>query len=337
MRRAFIFLVFLLAQSTGEIKRIKNRFQFKKSCSRLLAEGRSGICGGHYDPVNYEKGNINLIFAVPHDGALKPYKINDRSQGCMDEWGKCRYGDRYQMDKCEIKDKQCTVANMADTHTQKIAKLVRNEFIRLTGKTPHLVINNLYRAKMDPNRLKDEAAQGNEEAEFAFEEYHNKIKYAKHLFDDQPGLLIDFHGQAHETEITEIGYLVRKKELIDSDIPKELSIRNLVGNSVKEYKEYLFGQKSLGRLFNMKNYRAVPSPNSKAPGKNDQYFRGGYSIKQHGSDDGEGKVDAIQLEFPKRLRFNSGLRKKLSKDLADILNTFFSTNYEKQRMEIEDL
>ena len=61
----------------------------------LLTEGKSGTCGGltRDDHVNYELGNINLVFADPHDGALKPLSIRNRRQGCkLEGKGQCRLG-----------------------------------------------------------------------------------------------------------------------------------------------------------------------------------------------------------------------------------------------------
>ena len=81
-----------------------------------------------------------------------------------------------------------------------------NTFVRNTGKTPHLIINNIYRSKMDPNRVIDDAAQGSTGAIEAYNTYHDTIAKAKLKFDGKPGLLIDIHGLGHEKNTTEIGY-----------------------------------------------------------------------------------------------------------------------------------
>eukprot|EP00091_Calanus_sinicus_P001451 TRINITY_DN1143_c0_g1_i4.p1 TRINITY_DN1143_c0_g1~~TRINITY_DN1143_c0_g1_i4.p1 ORF type:complete len:193 (+),score=40.58 TRINITY_DN1143_c0_g1_i4:380-958(+) len=181
---------------------------------------------------------------------------------------------------------------------------------------------------MDPNRPREDAAQGNSRAERAFDEYHNQIKEAKNTFRGQPGLLIDFHGQQHKREITEIGYLVTKDELRGGKREKsQLSIRSLVERKNKNIDDFLYGPNSLGKLFNERGYEAVPSPADRAPRKKDAYFRGGYSILKHGSDS-YGNVDGIQLEFPAKLRNNKDERRKLAKNLAKIIAEFYFPNYE---------
>lgn len=331
MLQTAIFLGFVFVMNSGINGK---RTKVLKDCNVVLAKGKSRQCNplSPYPKVGYEGGNINLIFAVPHDGALKPVNIKDRRDGCKLR-GKCRYGDKYLKQKNCIKNSACKIANVADAFTQEIAKLARQEFFKLTKKQPFLVINNLYRAKMDPNRPKEEACQGNMQAKKAFEEYHNKIKAAKRRFKNQPGLLIDIHGQKHPSQMTEIGYRVTKNELrkgFRNAAPSELSIRSLVSRKKARIGDYLFGPNSLGKKFNDKSYAAMPSPENKAPRRVDEYYKGGYSIYLHGSNK-TGKVDAIQLEFPSNLRTNPKKRKELSEDLAKILMEFYDKNYNCKR------
>lgn len=305
----------LFDKGGGVIKRIDS------ICALTL----SGECKGRFSSVQYDQGNINLIFAVPHNGYLKPVEIDDRRNGCKRN-GECRYGKA----KCgESRSRHCKIGYVADAHTQGLARLTQEEFFKLTGKKikPHLVISNLYRAKMDPNRPREEAAQGNSRAEGAFDEYHNQIKEAKNTFGAKPGLLIDFHGHQHEREITEIGYRVTKDELIGKRFNSpQLSIKSLIKRKNAKIEDFLFGPESLGALFNSAGYEAVPSPDDEAPREEDKYFRGGYSILTHGSN-GSGNVDGIQLEFPAKLRKKSK-RRKLAKDLAKMLTKFYLENYE---------
>ena len=67
---------------------------------------------------------------------------------------------------------------------------------------PNIVINNLRRSKLDPNREIEYGAQDNAEMIEAFERYHDYIKDAKIKF--AKGLLIDLHGQC-KVEMTELG------------------------------------------------------------------------------------------------------------------------------------
>ena len=46
------------------------------------------------------------------------------------------------------------------------------EIAEVTGETPHMIVSQLHRSKMDPNREREEAAQGDFQAEYAFDTYH---------------------------------------------------------------------------------------------------------------------------------------------------------------------
>ena len=41
-----------------------------------------------------------------------------------------------------------------------------------SGETPHLIVNQLHRSKLDPNRDREEAAMGDFQAETAYDTYH---------------------------------------------------------------------------------------------------------------------------------------------------------------------
>merc|ERR1719431_1636370 len=196
--------------------------------------------------------------------------------------------------------------------------------------TPHLIINNIHRSKMDPNRVIEDAAQGNKVAKEAFNAYHDTIVKAKASLGGNPGLLVDFHGQGHGKNSTEIGYLIKKAQLNSKNFTgSEIGIKSLVSRKKAKLNDFLYGKRSLGSLFEAAGYRAVPSPRQPSPGT-DLYYRGGYTVQVHGSRDG-GQVDAIQVEIPGEIRIEGGkkLRKQFSTSLANILEKFFSANYEK--------
>merc|ERR1711970_1254261 len=175
---------------------------------------------------------------------------------------------------------------------------------------------------MDPNRVIEDAAQNNEGAVEAYNVYHNTIVRAKSTFDGKPGLIIDFHGQGHEKNCTEIGYLIKKAELNSKNFTgSEIGIKSLVARKNAKLNDFIFGKRSLGSLFEAAGYRAVPSPRQPSPGT-DIYYRGGYTAQVHGSSNG-GVVDAIQLEFPGEIREDGGKdeRVQFSNKLADILET----------------
>merc|ERR1712198_241480 len=283
------------------------------------------ICGvTATDYVSYTPGDVNLILTVPHNGYDR-IDIPDRQPGCEDSSGVCNFPGEGSCSKKKV----CKVATKGDSQTQKIGKAVFEEFKRFTGRTPHLIISNVHRSKMDPNREINDAAQGNPDAIAAFKEYHGTIEKAKKSFGKEPGLLIDIHGQAHEKNSTELGYLIKKAALNSGKFKtSELSIKALVKRMKAKLEDYIYGRNSLGALFEEKGYKAFPSPRQESPGE-DLYYRGGYTTQVHGSNNG-GNVDAIQLEIPGEIRIDGGssLRNQFSKDLAHMIETFFSANYE---------
>ena len=65
---------------------------------------------------------------------------------------------------------------------------------RQTGCYPHLIISNLKRTKLDPNRNLEDGACGNVEAETAWNEFHDFIEDARNAanlqYDDKTLSLI---------------------------------------------------------------------------------------------------------------------------------------------------
>jgi len=275
------------------------------------------------EDVTYTPGDINLILTVPHGGKEKPGTFR-RQDGCKNN-NVCEFpGGK----SCE---KVCKVSVYKDSETQSIGETVLEHFKNLTGRSPHLIMSNLHRSVMDPNREIEEAAQGNKRAMSAYNEFHNKIKAVKKSFGKKPGLLIDIHGQAHKKNETEIGYLIKPADLNSGKYTKgKLSIKALVSRNKEtaELKDFICGNRSLGALFDQTEYQSVPSPKKPSPGK-DKYFNGGYITSTYGSWDG-GLVDAIQLEIQGEVRTGGGwpLREHFSIKLAHILVKFFSRNYE---------
>jgi len=276
--------------------------------------------------VSYTPGNINLILTVPH-GGNETADIPPRQSGCKISEKVCEFPGR---ESCR-KEKECTIGDVADSKTQSIGRTVLKYFKKLTGKTPHLIMSNLHRSVLDPNREIEEAAQGNKRAVSAYKKFHQKIETVKKTFGEKPGLLIDIHGQAHKKNTTEIGYLIKPADLNSGNYTKgKLSIKALVSrnNETAELKDFIRGNRSLGALFDETEYQAVPSPKKPSPGE-DKYFNGGYITSTYGSWKG-GLVDAIQLEIQGEVRTGGGdpLREHFSIKLAHILATFFSRNYE---------
>ena len=78
--------------------------------------------------------------------------------------------------------------------------------------------------RLDPNREVNEAAQGNAEAVQAYETFHGFIETASEAVGR--GVLFDLHGQSHEQNSTECGYLVRTEDLNSGNYRFGLVVEN---------------------------------------------------------------------------------------------------------------
>ena len=124
-------------------------------------------------------------------------------------------------------------------------------------------VSHLHRSRLDPNRDLPEAAQGDLEATRAYEAFHGSIEFAHKALGDNPGLHLDFHGYRDRLKQnnTMIGYLYRKEELNNGIFNKSTpSIQSLLNRTDISVEEYLFGEGSLGAMFEKSGYKAIPSP-----------------------------------------------------------------------------
>lgn len=159
---------------------------------------------------------------------------------------------------------KCPVVSVSDEFTIDLANVVSESIEKNLKKKPHLVINHLNRTKLDPNRCIEIAAQ-TEDSKEAFKMYHGLIKSTTSKF--KRGLLIDLHGRSKKDSITQLGYNIKKKQLLDNDFKKtELSI----GTLAKENPEidFLTGEFSFGDFMEKEGYISVPSPSLPKPDGN---------------------------------------------------------------------
>ena len=135
--------------------------------------------------VEYRPGTGALVLSAPHGGDVEPASIPDRTGG----------------------------TTVTDSNTIDVATLVQDGFPE--AQRPHLVICHLARTKLDANREIVEAAEGNPEAELAWEEYHGFIERARAAVAATygRGLYVDLHGQSHPENWTECGLLLTSSEL----------------------------------------------------------------------------------------------------------------------------
>ena len=146
---------------------------------------------GRNNYVEYYAGDLPLVFSAPHGGSLTPDEIPDRTYGTM----------------------------VTDSYTKETVLAIRDAIFDFTGRYPYIIISNLNRTKLDPNREIVEAAQGNQWAEQAWNEYHGFIEIAEDSITAQyeKGFYVDIHGHGHEIQRLELGYLISGSDLFKTD------------------------------------------------------------------------------------------------------------------------
>ena len=249
------------------------------------------IPGQHYGDtlgyVDYLVGNTPVIITVAHDGTLTPSSIPDRTSG----------------------------VTTRDMNAQKVAERFAYFFVQRSGGLfPHVIVSNLHRTKLDPNREVVEAAQGNLGAVQAYNAYHTFIQTAidtvETYFDS--GVLLDLHGHGHDIQRLELGYLLDSNDLdlgnVQINAPTYVaksSISQIASLSAGTFSEVLRGPTSFGGLIVTKSYSyssagtgsdvytfdAVPSTTTASPGA-DPYFTGGYTTSTYAV----GEINVIQIE-----------------------------------------
>ena len=283
--RFFIYLIFFSFLSCNKEENKKDVVRETIEFSNLGEDGPYNY-GQTYQGRNgyttYYPGNIPLILSVPHGGDITPSEISNRTYG----------------------------VTVTDSNTVELGIAIRNYFYANYNIRPYVIINNLKRTKLDANRDRVEAAQGNIYAERAFDEFHFYIENAREDIISKfgTGVLFDIHGHGINPDgfndlRTWIGYLLTSDELdnsndyIDQNISiNDVSIYSLLNSSGQSLSDLLSGPSSLGALFEENNYGALPSPESRSP-EGMRYFSGGYNTFRYGTNRNF-NFSSIQLEFP---------------------------------------
>ena len=108
---------------------------------------------------------LNILFYLCNFIPLYKGNVANRTNGCRDkaksEGGNCQYPwtQECPSDGPSSDEWFCKAVIYNDDFTQEIGRGFIAEFQSLTGKTPYLIIDNLHRSKMDPNRPINRAAQ----------------------------------------------------------------------------------------------------------------------------------------------------------------------------------
>jgi len=283
--RLFIYFIFFSFLSCNKEENKKDVVRETIEFSNLGEDGPYNY-GQTYQGRNgyttYYPGNIPLILSVPHGGDITPSEISNRTYG----------------------------VTVTDSNTVELGIAIRNYFYANYNIRPYVIINNLKRTKLDANRDRVEAAQGNIYAERAFDEFHFYIENAREDIISKfgTGVLFDIHGHGINPDgfndlRTWIGYLLTSDELdnsndyIDQNISiNDVSIYSLLNSSGQSLSDLLSGPSSLGALFEENNYSALPSPESRSP-EGMRYFSGGYNTFRYGTNRNF-NFSSIQLEFP---------------------------------------
>jgi hypothetical protein len=260
----------------------------------------------HY--IEYIAGELPIILSAPHGGALAPDGIPDRTYG----------------------------TTVTDLNTAELARAVDAALVRLTGKHAHVVIVQLHRVKLDANRDITEGAQGDAEAELAWQDFHRFLTDAKNAVGRHytGGLYLDLHGHGHATQRLELGYLLNPAQLRQPDdsldqhqtYETSSSIRTLSVRSPLSFTELLRGPSSLGTLFEAEGFPAVPSEATPDPG-GDEYFPGGFNTFTHGCRAG-GVICAVQIEANRiGVRDTEENRARFAAAVARVVESYLGMHY----------
>jgi hypothetical protein len=223
---------------------------------------------------------------------------------------------------------------------------ISDAFLEIFGRRPYCIFNNLHRSKMDANRDLPEAAEGNVEASQAWGKFQHYISKASSSVSHHcgRGIYFDVHGQAHQEQWIEWGFLLTKGQLddnndaeLDSDriFRDKSSIRTLANNKtsgvVPSFADIIRGPRSIAGLLSS-GYRSVPSPQFPGP-SGGGYFSGGYNTQHHGSLNG-GVMDGIQMEVNSHLRINDAeARRTFTRAFAKAVGVFMMERY---RIDLSD-
>ena len=284
---------------------------------------------GRSNYVAYIAGDLPVIFSAPHGGALTPAEIPDRQDDGADP----------------------NFTTVTDAYTAETALALQSVIASTFGHTPHVVLCELKRSKIDCNRsLAQGVYQTNSYATQAWNEFQNFINLSSNAVVSQSGrgFYIDQHGQGHAVQRLELGYLLTADQLTNSDAKlnqngyaTQSSIRTLAalasGKFSLTFAQVLRGTNSFGSLMAARGYPCVPSPAMPNPGNGtnpivypgdqNDYFDGGYNTAVHSSQTGGGPVDGLQIEANMTgVRDTAVNRTNYAIAVAQVLDYFF-TNY----------
>jgi hypothetical protein len=278
---------------------------------------------GRNNYIEYIAGNAPVILTAAHGGALNPASIPDRTAAA------------------------CGVAptTVTDLNTTELVRAMQRRYFARFGTYPHVIISNLARRKLDPNRVNPEASCGSAEANTALSEWHAFIDSAKAtiLSTTGKGWYMDIHGHGHSIQRLELGYLISEAslDLSDAALDASLTYQNLSSNrtmsadSPLSFSELLRGPMSLGTLYAANGFPSVPSASDPRTNGTD-YFNGGDNTRRHtcGSDASplggatNGFICGLQVESNYTgVRDNSANRDRFGDASAAVLEQYLRVHW----------
>jgi len=183
--------------------------------------------GDDREYIEYIPGNLPIIISAPHGGVKQS--------------GSTVGGVFYPDNDSTLPDRNCGV-NERDDNTDILAREIQAEIHALTGCYAHVIISNLHRSKLDPNREIGQAACGDSDAEDHWEAFHSFVDDASTAVETNwgKGLYIDLHGQSHGIPRIELGYNVTAAELNTADLNSQpivdkSTIKHLVSANIHSH------------------------------------------------------------------------------------------------------
>ena len=199
--------------------------------------------GDSREYIEYIPGNLPIIISAPHGGVKQS--------------GSTVGGIFYPDNDSTLSDRNCGT-NVRDDNTDILLREIQAEIFNITGCYAHVIINNLHRSKLDPNREQNEATCGDSDALDHWNGWHSFIDQASAAVEANwgKGLYIDLHGQNHTIPRIEIGYNVSSSQLNSSNlnstsIINNSTIKHLEANNITNlsHENLIRGINGLGELF----------------------------------------------------------------------------------------
>ncbi len=298
-----------LAVSCKKEKPVKEeeKYKYEPPSTNVYTPNTTFYGANKYVKFIVGDANSPVILASPHDGTIMPSTMPLRD------------------------DKDAVIVR--DLYVTDLTQEISDALFAKTGVRPHVIINDVARSRMEPNRSLEEAYHKSEAANALWREYHTFLRGARDMVQKNvgKGLFLDMHGHGHDKKRIEVGYIVSKTTLNATDVilnsaSNTASIYDLAKNSSTTFSQLIRGDYAFGTLLETEGIPAVPSKQDPKP-NTDDYFNGGYCTLTYGSKN-VGAVSAIQLETHyENLRDNATQRKASGVKIADAIIKYMQTHY----------